>query len=48
MENKNWIPVKDYAIKHNMTVQNVYQLIKKGKLEGRKIGSYQLVLVVYK
>lgn len=43
MENEKWIPVKDYAIKHNTTVQNVYQKIKRGKLEGKKIGNYQLV-----
>lgn len=43
MEKEKYIPVKDYAIKHNMTVQNVYQQIKRKKLEGKKIGNYQLV-----
>ena len=32
------IPVKDYAEKHGMTVQNVYQQLKRGKLEGKKVG----------
>lgn len=42
MENK-YIPVKDYAIKYGISVQNVYQRIKRGKLIGKKIGNYQLV-----
>ena len=44
MENEKHIPVKDYAIKYNMTVQNVYQKLKRGKLKGKKLGSYQLIL----
>ena len=45
MENKEiFIPVKDYAIKYNQSVHNVYNLIKRGKVKGKKIGSYQLVL----
>lgn len=43
-EIKKWLPVKDYATKKNMTPQNVYQQIRRGKLEGKKIGNYQLVL----
>ncbi|MBK8807799.1 MAG: hypothetical protein IPO21_14590 [Bacteroidales bacterium] len=43
MEKEKYIPVKDYAIKHNMSVQNVYQQLKRKKLEGKKIGSYQLI-----
>ena len=45
MEKKKetFIPVKDFAAKYNMTVQNVYMRIQRGKLEGKKIGSYQLV-----
>lgn len=41
-----FIPVKDYAKKHSISVQTVYQRIKRGKLQGKKIGSYQLVKVV--
>lgn len=44
MEKQKYIPVKDYAIKYSMSVQNVYQRIKRGKLQGKKIGNYQLVL----
>ena len=43
MEKEKFIPVKDYASKYNMSVQNVYQRIKRGKLTGKKIGNYQLV-----
>jgi len=39
-----YLPVKDYATKYNITVQNVYQKLKRGKLKGKKIGSYQLIL----
>jgi hypothetical protein len=42
-EEKTYLPVKDYANKHNMTVQNVYQRLKRGKLKGKKIGNYQLI-----
>lgn len=45
VEKIKYIPVKDYAEKHNMSVQNVYQRIKRGKLKGKKIGSYQLIQV---
>ena len=37
--------VKDYADKQGCTVQNVYHLIKQGKLKARKIGSFHLVEV---
>ena len=40
---EEYIPVKDYAKKHNMSFQNVYKQLSKGKLEGKKIGSFQLV-----
>ena len=44
MEKKEvYIPVKDYATKKGISVQNVYQRLKRGKLKGKKIGSYQLV-----
>jgi hypothetical protein len=43
MEKEKYIPVKDYAIKYNMSVQNVYQQLKRKKLEGKKIGNYQLI-----
>lgn len=41
---ENFIPVRDYAKKYNMTKQNVYQRLKNGSLKGKKIGNYQLVL----
>ncbi len=44
MGKENYIPVKDYSVKYNMTVQNIYQKLKRGKLKGKKIGNYQLVL----
>lgn len=43
MNIKNWTPVKDYADKHSMTVQAVYQAVKRGKLESKKLGSYTLI-----
>jgi len=45
MENEKYIPVKDYATKKSISVQNVYQRLKRGKLKGKKIGNYQLILV---
>ena len=45
-EKETYISVKDYSIKYNVSVQNVYQQIKKGKLIGKKIGNYQLILDV--
>lgn len=44
MNTENYIPVKDYATKYNHTVQNIYQKLKRGKLKGKKIGNYQLIL----
>jgi hypothetical protein len=38
-----YIPVKDYAILYKMSVQNVYDMLKRGKIMGRKLGNYQLV-----
>jgi len=38
------IPVKDYAVKKQVSVQSVYQQLKRGKLKGEKIGNYQLVI----
>jgi len=43
MTKQVYIPVKDYALKHNVSLQNVYQLIKRGKLVSKKIGSFILV-----
>lgn len=43
MNLQNWKPVKEYAELKDMTVQAVYQAIKRGKLESKKIGSYTLV-----
>jgi len=35
--------VKEYAKSFGLTEQAVYMRIKRGKLEGKKIGNYQLV-----
>lgn len=40
---KKFIPVKEFAAKYDMSVQNVYSRIRRGTLKGKKIGSYQLV-----
>jgi len=40
---KNFQPVKDYAIDKGITVQAVYDKIKKEKVQVKKIGSYTLV-----
>jgi len=40
---KPFKPVKEYAKEYNLTVQAVYQAIKRGTLESKKIGSYTLV-----
>lgn len=39
----NYQPVKDYAISKGITVQAVYDKIKKEKILVKKIGSYTLV-----
>ena len=44
MAESKYLPVKDYAIKYNISVQNVYQRLKRGKIKGKKIGNYQLIL----
>jgi len=44
METKNnFEPVKDYAALRNITVQAVYDRIKKNKILVKKIGTYTLV-----
>ncbi len=43
MSLENWKPVKEYAKLKEMSVQAVYQRIKRGKLAYRKIGTYTLV-----
>ena len=46
METKEFnklISVKDYSKKKDCTVQNVYQLFKRGKLKKRKIGGFIFV-----
>jgi predicted transcriptional regulator len=40
---KPYKPVKDYAREKGLTVQAVYQAIKRGSLESKKIGTYTLV-----
>jgi len=42
---KMYKPVKDYANEKGLTVQAVYQAIKRGTLNSKKIGSYTLVEV---
>ena len=41
--NVNYKPVKDFANEKEVTVQAIYQGIKRGKYEMKKIGSYTLV-----
>lgn len=40
---KNFQPVKDYALLKNITVQAVYDKIKKEQVQVKKIGTYTLV-----
>ena len=42
-EKEKHMPVKDYADKKGISVQAVYQMIKRGNLEFKKIGSYTLI-----
>ena len=44
-EVKTHMPVKDYADKKGITVQAVYQMIKRGNIKFKKIGTYTLVEV---
>ena len=37
--------VKEYAELKGVSVQSIYQAIKKDKLKGRKIGNFQFVVV---
>ena len=41
---KTFVPVKDFALKHHISVQAVYKAINAGRLKMRKIGTYTLVL----
>ena len=41
--NKNFMPVKDYAVLKGSTVQAVYQKIRRGNLLVKKVGTYTLV-----
>lgn len=43
LKEKNFMPVKDFATAMNITVQAVYERIKAGTVEVKKIGSYTLV-----
>lgn len=45
MKKKPFMSIKDYAAKNSMSVQSVYQAIKRGKLKGRKIAGFQFVEV---
>lgn len=40
---ENWTPVKDYAKVKGVSVQAIYEKIKKGKIQSKKIGTYTLV-----
>lgn len=40
---EKYMPVKDYAELKKCTVQHVYNLIKRGDLKSKKIGTYTLV-----
>jgi Mor family transcriptional regulator len=42
-DKKTFVPVKDLADKRKCTVQHIYRLIREGKLESKKIGTYTLV-----
>jgi hypothetical protein len=44
METEIRLPVKDYAAKMGVSVQYVYQQLRRGKIKGVKIGNYQLIL----
>jgi len=45
LENKKYMPVKDYALIKGCTVQHIYNEIKRGNLLVKKIGTYTLVEV---
>ncbi len=40
---RGFIPVKDFADQRGITVQAVYQGIKSGRYQSKKIGTYTLV-----
>jgi predicted DNA-binding protein YlxM (UPF0122 family) len=42
---KKYMPVRDYADKKGVSVQAVYQMIRRGNLKFKKIGTYTLVEV---
>jgi predicted DNA-binding protein YlxM (UPF0122 family) len=42
-EKKPFMPVKDYAEQKHISVQAVYKMIKTGRIQVRKIGTYTLV-----
>lgn len=42
-DKKKFMPVKEYAEKQNVSLSYIYKLIRKGKIEHRKIGTYTLV-----
>lgn len=39
----NYLPVSEYAKKHNITVQGVYKRIERGTVEFKKFGGTYLV-----
>ena len=40
---RGFIPVREFAVQKGITVQAVYQGIKSGKYQSKKIGTYTLV-----
>jgi len=40
---KPFQPVRDYANQHQVSVQAVYKMIKTGRVQSTKIGTYTLV-----
>lgn len=42
---QKYMPVKDYAESKGVKPNVVYNWLKRGKVSGKKIGNYQLILV---
>lgn len=45
MQQDRYMPVKDYAALKKCTTQHVYNLIKRGLLKSKKLGTYTLVKI---
>ena len=44
-ELNNWMTVKDYADRENISVQAVYQAVNRKTLESKRLGSVVLIKV---